>query len=135
MKLSRRFKLILFATLLTLYTSGVLTWVMTHWFQQNSGFGPEPSPLRTFWLQMHAIVGLWFLPLFGYLFHSHIRPAWRRRRKLKSGTALTAVLIFLCATIPGLYYMSDEAAKNWVALSHTYVGLLALVFFLKHYLD
>ena len=91
--------------------------------------------MRTYWLQLHSVIGLWFLALFGYLFHSHVRPAWRRRRKLKTGTSFTAVLIFLCATVPGIFYFSNEVLKNYTAAAHTYVGLFAIAFFLFHFLN
>lgn len=133
MKFSRQMKFVLFTSLSTLYFSGVLVWALGHWFLTDNGFGPEPSAMRTFWLQIHSVIGLWFLALFGYLFHSHVRPAWRRRRKLKTGASLTAVLIFLCATVPGIFYLTNQIAKSYVAAAHTYVGLFAVVIFLIHY--
>jgi hypothetical protein len=121
------------ATLTAVYFTGVLTWVLANWFLTNSGFGPESSPLRVFWLQMHSISSLWFLALFGYIFHSHVIPSWRRGRKRLSGAILTSVLIFLSLTVPGLFYISNDALKNSVALIHTYVGLSLVLVFLLHY--
>src|ERR1035437_8044871 len=99
MKLKRRFKYILLLTLSTMYVSGLITWIMTHWFLIDSGFGNEPSPFRLFWLQMHSVIGLWYLILFGYMFHAHVRPSWKKGRRIKTGVALTSVLIILCATV------------------------------------
>jgi hypothetical protein len=134
MKLPLRIKYILFITLSSVYLTGLLAWVFTHWFQVNLGLGPEPSFLRLWWLQIHSIISLWFLLLFGYLFHLHVQPAFRGKRKLKSGVALTGILILLILTVPALFYLSNESAKSWVAGIHTYVGFTVVGFFAVHWL-
>lgn len=134
MKIIRRLKIILLLTLWTLYLTGFMTWLMGHWLQVEGGFGPEPSPFRLAWLQSHSIVSLWFMVLFGYLFHSHVEPSWRRGKKIKSGVALTGSLILLIVTVPGLFYLTHEGLKNYVVWIHTYVGLSAIAIFLVHYL-
>jgi hypothetical protein len=116
-----------------MYLTGVFTWVLSHWFLVNAGFGLESSPLRIFWLQVHSVASLWFLALFGYIFHAHVIPSWRRGRKRLSGMVLTLVLIFLSLTVPGLFYITNEGIKNSVALIHTYVGLSLVAVFLLHY--
>lgn len=133
MKIPLRQKIILLLTLTALYATGVSVWVLSRWFLVVSAFGPESSPMRVFWLQMHSIVSLWFLALFGFIFHSHVMPAWRRGRKRLSGSFLTGVLIFLSLTVPGLFYITDDTLKNNVAAVHTYVGLAAILVFLLHY--
>ncbi len=133
MKLTLRLKWIVISTLLGLYVTGVAFWVMSHWFMVNIGFGPERSPIATLWLQLHSTVGLWFMVLFGYLFQAHVMPSWKKGKRLRSGTTLTAVSIFLIATVPGLFYISNETMKANVAWVHTYVGLATLVIFLIHY--
>jgi hypothetical protein len=116
-----------------MYFTGVFTWVLSHWFIVDVGFGPESSPLRILWLQTHSISSLWFLALFGYIFHSHVIPSWRRGRKRLTGATLTSVLIFLSLTVPGLFYITNDSIKNSVALIHTYVGLALAGVFLLHY--
>jgi hypothetical protein len=133
MKIKRRLKLILPSTLTLMYLTGVLTWVLGHWFQTDHGFGPESSPFKIWWLQIHSIISLWFLVLFGFLFHSHVIPAWKRRKRRLSGGLLTGTLIFLALTVPGLFYLTNESLKSSVALVHTYVGLVLLFIFLFHY--
>lgn len=134
MKLSIRMKSILFPTLTAVYFTGVIVWFMGKWLLHDSGFGTEPSPFRTLWLQFHSIVSLWFMIMFGYLFHSHIRPAWRRGKKIKSGVTLTASVIFLIATVPFLFYAANENVKSSAAFAHTYIGLGTVFIFMVHYL-
>jgi len=133
MKLGFRLKFTLLLTLASLYTTGVLTWVLSNWFQVRTSFGTEAPVMRVIWLQVHSIISLWFLILFGYVFHSHVRPAWKRRKKRLTGSLLTGTLIFLSATVPGLFYLTNESLKDSVALIHTYVGLVAVVIFFVHY--
>ncbi len=132
MKIPRRFKVILLSSLALLYLTGLVTWVLSHWFQVNSGFGLEPSSLRQWWLQVHSIVGLWFMVVFGYLFHSHVQPAWRRGQKRKSGLALTSLLIVLILTVPALFYVANDGLKSSVAQFHTYAGLSLLLLVIAH---
>lgn len=133
MKLPLRLKWLVLASLHAMYFTGLITWVMGYWFQVQTAFGNEPSPFRLWWLQLHSIVSLWFLILFGYLFHAHVQPAWRRRKKRRSGAVLTGTLIFLIATVPGLFYIANEYLKSWVAMVHADVGLTVLLIFLLHY--
>ncbi len=133
MKLTHRFKLILLTSLGLMYATGLLTWITSQFFLNDRGFGREPSPLRVVWLDSHAVSGLWFLALFGYMFHSHIFPALKRKRKIKSGLLLTVVLALLSLSVPGLYYFTSESARAGASWLHTYLGLGALGFFLAHY--
>jgi hypothetical protein len=121
------------STLILMYFSGVITWVLTHWIKFNGGFGPEPTPLRTWWLDVHSIIGLFFMVLFGYLFHSHVRPSWRLRRRRRSGFVLTSGIVLLLLTVPALFYLSNEFAKSQIALFHTYLGLVMFLPFAVHY--
>src|SRR5689334_9871281 len=104
MKIPLRQKIILFSTLAALYLTGLLTWILSNWFFVVSSFGAEPTPMRVFWLQLHGVISLWFLAVFGFIFHAHVLPAWKRGRKRWTGSLLSGVLIFLCMTVPGLYY-------------------------------
>ena len=133
MKLSRRFKVVLLLTLALMYSSGVLTWALSYWFLSHTEFGDEPSASRTPALQIHSVVSLWFMVVYGYLFHAHIEPSWRKRRRRKSGGLLTGMLAFLIVTVPGLFYLTDERAKHYLAWVHTYVGLTLVLVFVFHY--
>jgi hypothetical protein len=133
MKIKSGLKTILLSTLSLMYLSGAVTWILSYWFQVDSGMGPEPTPFRVWWLDVHSVIGLFFMVLFGYLLHSHVRPSWRLRRRRKSGAVLTAGICLLLVTVPGLFYLSNEWAKTQVALFHTYFGLFMFFPFAVHY--
>lgn len=132
MKLKRTFKIFLIALLSGVYFSGVFTWVLSNWLYNSTPLGDEPSPLRVVWLQGHSILSLFFMVVFGYLWHSHIRPAWMRGRKRKSGATLTSSLVFLMLTVPFLFYSANENFKSATVIAHTYVGLTVALLFAIH---
>jgi hypothetical protein len=133
MRLTPGLRRILLSTLALLYASGLMTWMLSKWFLLDGGFGLESSPLRVWWLEIHSIAGLFFLVVFGYLLHSHVRPGWRRRKRRKSGGTLTASILFLIITVPFLFYVSNETLKTQVVWIHTYFGIAAVLPFFVHY--
>lgn len=133
MKFSRGLKFIVLSTLGLLYLSGAVTWVMSNWFLHDEGFGPQVSPFRVWWLEIHSIIGLFFMVVFGYLLHSHVRPSWMRQRRVPSGVTLTAGIILLMVSVPFLFYLANEEWKAWVGWAHTYFGLVMAAPFIWHY--
>ncbi|MBX7231362.1 MAG: hypothetical protein K1X29_04660 [Bdellovibrionales bacterium] len=77
MRYNKKFKWIFAVTWLLIYGLGMATWILREFFSQDRGFGPEPLPQTTTVLHVHAVVGLWFLMLFGYLYHFHVQPSWK----------------------------------------------------------
>ena len=134
MKFSKTFKRILFSTLVGLLLTGVVIWVLEFWFQIDHGMGPEPDPSRIWVLRAHAVIGLWFLMVFGAVFQSHILKGLRAKRKLLSGFCLLVPIGILIATVPLLYYVIDDELKNKVAWVHTYLGFAVTVPFFYHWL-
>jgi hypothetical protein len=132
MKFSRPFKVFLYAILLGLYFSGVAVWALDLWGKVDHGFGPEPAVSQIWFLRGHSVTGLIFFVLFGYLLHSHMRPGWKSRRKVKSGLLMVSPVVFLMLTVPGLFYLTDDGQKHIVAIIHTYVGLIVFLPFFLH---
>jgi hypothetical protein len=135
LKIRKSFKYFLYLSLLTLYATGVFVWILNTWFKLDRGLGPEPSPYALTSLHIHSVIGLWFLILFGYLFHSHILPSLRRKQKLKSGWAILSVCIILILTVPGLFYFTDGSLKSTASLIHIDIGLASLFVFAFHLRD
>lgn len=132
MKLPPRLKTALLSSVAALYATGVAVWVLASRFQVDRGLGPEPSPWRTPLLRAHAVVGLAFLPLFGYLWAAHVEPGLRRRKRRRSGLGLLASFLVLFATVPLLYYASGETARAWTVGAHSWLGAALLAPLLLH---
>jgi hypothetical protein len=133
MKLGRRFKAALLWTSAFLYITGLAAWALASpRFQASGEYGPEPSPLKPWFLHAHSVAGLFFLVLFGYLWNAHIEPGLKHQKKKKSGLTLLASLAVLFATVPLLFYLTGEAPRAWTAAIHTWLGAILLAPFLFH---
>jgi hypothetical protein len=132
MKIRGGFKIWLYGTSLSLYLSGLLIWILEHWFYIDRGFGSEPRPLRADVLHLHGILGLLFLIIFGCLYETHIKRGLRAKRRLKSGLFLLLPLLVLLLTVQGLYYLNDGDLKTVTIWTHTYFGLALFVPGLLH---
>lgn len=132
MKLSPRFKAVLLRTSAFLYMTGLAAWLLASRFQSDQGYGLEPSPLKPWFLHAHAVAGFLFLALFGYLWHAHVEPGLKHRKKKLSGLTLLAALGILFATVPLLFYLTGESERAWTAAVHTWLGAAVLAPFLFH---
>ncbi|MEK7383152.1 MAG: hypothetical protein AAB262_07680 [Elusimicrobiota bacterium] len=133
MKLGRRFKALLLGTSAVLYATGLAAWALG-WerFKTDHGLGPEPSPLRPAALHAHAVAGLLFLILCGYLWRAHVEPGLDRRKKRRLGPALLCLLAVLFLTTPLIFYLNDAQARAWAGEVHAWAGALVLAPFLAH---
>ena len=132
MKLGRGFKLLLLWTCGVLYATGLAAWLLASRFQVDRGYGPEPSPMRPFFLHSHSIAGLLFLVLFGYLWKDHVEPGLRKFKKRRSGLTLLAALVSVLATVPPLFYATGQTARAWTVAIHVWLGAALLAPFLFH---
>lgn len=132
MKLGGRFKTLLLGTSAFLYMSGLAAWALARFFQTDQGYGPEPSPLKPWFLHAHSIAGFLFLILFGYLWHAHVEPGLSRQKRKLSGLTILAACGVLFATVPMLFYLTGETARAWTAAVHTWLGAILLAPFLYH---
>ena len=134
MKLSPKFKIIFLLTLAVLYFSGLGYFLLDHFVKVQGTLGEENSPWQLTSLHMHAVAGLFFLFLFGYLFSVHIFPGLKGRKRKKSGLTVLTVFVILSLTVPGLYYLNDDVFKNYFVFVHTYLGLSTVLLFALHLL-
>lgn len=115
-----------------LFLSGLIFYLLDRFFTVQGPFGPVASPARLWSLQIHSVISLWFLFLFGYIYASHIGPNLRFQRRRRSGLFFLIPMAILAVTVPGLFYLVNENAKQAVALVHTYVGLGLIIPFVIH---
>ncbi len=131
---NRRFKIIFLFSVLGLYLSGLLYFIFDHFFKISGAFGTENHAWQLPTLHVHAILGLLFLFLFGYVYGMHIEPGLKGTRRRFSGIVMVGVIILLSVSVPGLYYLTDGNFKSGTVFVHTYLGLVAPVPFLLHLL-
>lgn len=115
-----------------LIASGIAWLLLDTFVRVASEFGPEHHPAEQWTLIAHGVVAYAFLIVGGAMVPVHVTLGWNTRRNLKSGLALAGTLLFLAVTALGLYYLGDEAGRNWVSIIHWSVGLVALPVLLIH---
>ncbi|MCB1601843.1 MAG: DUF4405 domain-containing protein [Rhodanobacteraceae bacterium] len=112
--------------------SGVL-WLLLHHFVQVEGeFGPEPSPFQHPLLVLHGVVAAMLIWLFGLLWLTHVRRAWKRRRNWRSGGFMVLLLAWLAISGLGLYYLGSEQWRQYTGIAHWLAGIIATLWLPFH---
>jgi hypothetical protein len=130
--LSPRYRLLINATGLILWASGV-GWLAFHYFVRVEGeFGPTQSPAEPWWLKVHGAAA--FLTLFtvGLLWGVHVLKGWASAKRRVSGGVLLALLLTLTLSGYLLYYAGNDDLRAAIALAHWIPGLLAPALYIVH---
>ena len=98
----------------------------------ESHFGPEVHPLEAWWLRLHGLMAMAALALGGSLAPNHMRPAWNRRKNMRSGVPMLALTVWLAASGYALYYFSTDDNAAWLPLLHWIAGLALPVILVVH---
>ncbi len=118
----------------SLWLSGA-AWLLLHYYGQvQSEFGPETNPLEPWFLRVHGLVLLPALLGFGGLFVAHMPKGWKNRYQRTIGIALTTAFAVLILSGYMLYYVGDEALRDWTSIIHWALGLGTPALFIWHYL-
>jgi len=124
-----------YAILAATWLTGAV-WLLLHHFMRRQGeLGIVPHPLEPWTLKLHGASAFAALWLAGFLWSSHIIPAWRRMRRPASGITLAVLFAGLIVSGYLLYYVGDESWRARVALAHWLVGLALPLSLIAHVLD
>lgn len=93
-----------------------------------------PANIRVYTAMLHAAGGFGLAAFVGSLWSLHMRAGWRRLRHRVSGTLLATILLLLCGTAVAIYYLGDEGAGSFAALTHLGLGIAMLGPFGWHWL-
>ena len=117
-----------------LWLSGT-AWLLLHYYGQLQGeFGPETNPLEPWFLRLHGLVLIPALLGFGGLFIAHIPKGWKDASQRVAGTSLAAVFSVLILSGYMLYYVGNEAVRDWTSTVHWAIGIGSPAIFVWHYL-
>jgi hypothetical protein len=117
-----------------LLATGVAWLVFDKWVRVAGEFGEEHHPAEHLLIILHGIGAYAFLVIAGALIPVHVKVGWSMAKNRTSGITLAAILGFLALTALGLYYVGDEAARDWSSLAHWAIGIVALPILLIHVL-
>ncbi len=119
----------------SLWLSGS-AWLLLHYFGQTQGeFGSEMNPLEPWMMKLHGLVLIPALLGIGGMFVAHIPKGWTHPHQRIAGIALCALLGVLIVSGYMLYYVGDEALRNWTSIAHWSFGLGLPVIFVWHYVN
>jgi len=115
-----------------LWLSGT-AWILFHYFLTRPGqFGPSPHPLDPWWLRLHGAFAMAVIWSAGLLWAAHIVNGWRSGRRRVSGVFLAGILGWLILSGYLLYYVGDEAAREWISRLHWIIGLSLPALYVTH---
>ena len=117
---------------LVAWLSGAL-WLVFHYFLQRQGeFALEPHPLEHWWLRLHGLCAFLLLTIGGVLWAMHVRHAWRRPVRRRSGIAIVIASCALAASGYLIYYADEGIAHDAIGIAHWIVGLGLIAPMLVH---
>lgn len=87
---------------------------------------------RVWWAALHGLLAFAAVGVVGALFPLHIRSGWRRRKHVRSGLTLLALIIALPLTGWGIYYIADERWSVWSSVAHVILALATTLLFVIH---
>ena len=93
---------------------------------------PRERELLAASMQVHGAATMAFLVLTGCAVALHAPVAWRERRNLASGTALSCALLLLALTGHLLYYAGDDTVRAATSVVHWIAGIAATGILLWH---
>lgn len=132
MKIRFRLRVILYSVSLMLFLSGVAWELFDRLVRVSTPIGEMKHPAELWMLRAHGAAALGSVFLAGHLYASHIRPAWRSRRRRGSGLTLCAVILTLILSGYLLYYAGGDELRDLVANLHLWIGVAAPLPFLFH---
>jgi hypothetical protein len=81
---------------------------------------------------LHLAVGFLTFAMLGALWVVHMRSGWAQKRRQKTGLLLILSFIFLGVSGMGLLYVGNAAWLLASSASHTFIGILISLFFIRH---
>jgi hypothetical protein len=93
---------------------------------------PTASSTQSLLMKVHGAAAMVVAMVFGSLWLDHVPAGWAQNTKRPSGVILIGVIGFLMLTGWGLYYVGNEALRNWVGLLHWVVGLSIPLIIILH---
>jgi hypothetical protein len=117
-----------------LWLSGGALLVLQLFFRRTDEFGLARHPLEPGLLTLHGVLAVLGLYLLGWLSARHVGEAWRLAERRSSGVTLLATLGILALSGFALFFLTGDALRAGAAGLHDWLGALALVPALAHWL-
>jgi hypothetical protein len=124
LRVHRSVRWLLYFALALAWCSGIAFYVLRRWFQVEGEFGPQAHAWQQTVLSAHGAMVFVMLMLIGAMTVNHIPNGWRSRRSRITGCIMASGALSMAASGWGLYYLSDEGWRNYLALAHLSIGVV-----------
>ncbi len=131
-RISKPYRLALYALVGTAWTSGVLFFVLKTWFMIEGDYGPMKHPWQFPSLQIHGATAFCMMIIFGFLLGTHVSLGWKVRPRRKLGIALCSMPVFLIITAYLLYYIAEDDLRDLIGYAHLAVGFCLPLMLFAH---
>jgi hypothetical protein len=131
--MSRALRTAILGTGTLLWLSGAV-WLLLHFaFPAHNEFGPLPNPWEASLMRLHGLIAVAGVFLCGWIGAGHILTRWSCAANRVSGLTLMGCAIVLVGSGYALYY-SSGAVHEGAGAVHEWLGLLAIIAALTHWL-
>jgi hypothetical protein len=120
------------ATFGALWIAGAWVFVLKHFFQTPSEFGPAPHPWQPKILMIHGMIAVLVTYLFGWISSRHIADTWRRGVDRTSGLWLIGLIAPLIVTGFASFFLVDDSLRSWNGSIHEILGLALILPWIVH---
>lgn len=121
MRVSVRFRFAVYATVATLFLTGV-GWLVADQLK-DSEFGEAWQSAMAGFLMIHGGAAMAMLLLLGALGPLHVGRSWRASKNRGTGAVMVATNAFLVVTAFGLYYAASPDLRKWTSNLHIAFGI------------
>ena len=128
MRLAASLRYSLYGLIAALFASGA-AWLVLRYGAPSPFGGSRWSAIS---MQVHGAAAMATLVLIGCAMALHTKKAWRERRNLASGIALSGTLLSIVVTGYLLYYLGEDTARSAASATHWLLGLAAPVVLAWH---
>lgn len=134
MKFKRDLKRVFYALFFFLFFSGTVWWAMEKWLRVHTALGEDHHPAQGIILRLHGLFSYFFITLFGYVIHSHIRPGLAAKKRKSYGTGmlfLVITVVLILSSAMDLYGPEGEV-REFIIASHRFTGLAIPLILFAH---
>jgi hypothetical protein len=134
MKLKGRLKSLFYAFFATLFVSGSTWWFLDKFVRVHTDLGEDHHPWQATIFRIHGFAAYFFIILFGYLIHSHVRPGLlnKQKKSFKSGMGMLVAVCLLILTSSTDLFAAEGSVRDFLISSHRYLGLGFPIFLAFH---
>jgi hypothetical protein len=123
----------IYTVFIALWATGCVWLILDLAFSAAGEFGPIPHPAKPGLLLAHGGIALGALYLLGWVAARHAAVQWRLGKRRLSGGVFTGLMVALTLSGCALFFISDDKAQHFAAVTHEVLGVAFTAMALEHW--